>query len=417
MAVQGQHVVSKNASQNHTVLLSAWEHKTGERKRPTFQIDQIQTIIKEWGRTKQEKAFPWEGGFMAQGECLLSRSLICTSCHFRGRGFKTGARTPIFQWTALKLRASSQESRQSCVSRSGTRVQLVPSGHTSPWTTEACLALRSCPGLLLESRTPLSLSLSLCWILLPPRCPGVILENISEPGEQSNSLPNILPLSSDPQPKIQTFIQKELLWRTRQTPTRPILPQSSLGSPSQWPADHLMWTAVCLDPQFDSGIKTPSSSHDGSSKNQLSCGRPHLDDQVLWTHWGGGHPDECLLGGGVRKGNLWLSRSHWRCIRAPVWATLTKVWLTMGQSASLLSPKPTLYSGHSSSFSRPESGRDSAPPRETPSRPQLEDPTLGLSEDHQRDLPSFPYPMFTPLTCWHWPLSPHYQLTPKEPVG
>ena len=159
------------------------------------------------------------------------------------------------------------------------------------------------------------------------------------------------------------------------------------------------------------------SSHDGSSKNQLSCGRPHLDDQVLWTHWGGGHPDECLLGGGVRKGNLWLSRSHWRCIRAPVWATLTKVWLTMGQSASLLSPKPTLYSGHSSSFSRPESGRDSAPPRETPSRPQLEDPTLGLSEDHQRDLPSFPYPMFTPLTCWHWPLSPHYQLTPKEPVG
>ena len=161
MAVQGQHVVSKNASQNHTVLLSAWEHKTGERKRPTFQIDQIQTIIKEWGRTKQEKAFPWEGGFMAQGECLLSRSLICTSCHFRGRGFKTGARTPIFQWTALKLRASSQESRQSCVSRSGTRVQLVPSGHTSPWTTEACLALRSCPGLLLESRTPLSLSLSL----------------------------------------------------------------------------------------------------------------------------------------------------------------------------------------------------------------------------------------------------------------
>lgn len=44
--------------------------------------------------------------------------------------------------------------------------------------------------------------------------------------------------------------------------------------------------------------------------------------------------------GGFGKWNMWLLMTHWICIRTPIWAPLTKAWLTMGQSTNFLSPKP-----------------------------------------------------------------------------
>ena len=81
------------------------------------------------------------------------------------------------------------------------------------------------------------------------------------------------------------------------------------------------------------------------------------------------------------------------CIQTPVLATLAKSWVTMCRSSSLLSPKPSLYSGHSSSYSRPSICRDRvhSPPRGKPQDPPLEDLRIELMEDTQRDTPSFPY--------------------------
>lgn len=49
--------------------------------------------------------------------------------------------------------------------------------------------------------------------------------------------------------------------------------------------------------------------------------------------------------------------------------------------------------------------------------PQIDVPTPSLYEDHQRDSPHFHCKMFTLLTCWQRPFSPHSQLAPKQPVS
>jgi len=73
------------------------------------------------------------------------------------------------------------------------------------------------PGLLLESISPLSLSPLHFYLLLfltnspAPNLPVVILDEISQPGVQSKSLPKIFPPSSNPLSNNQVVIQKELL--------------------------------------------------------------------------------------------------------------------------------------------------------------------------------------------------------------
>ena len=90
---------------------------------------------------------------------------------------------------------------------------------------------------------------------------------------------------------------------------------------------------------------------------------------------------------------MWLLMSHWIGILKPVWAPLTKAWLTMGLNASFQSPKTSRYLGHSSSFSRPLicRARGPSPERGKPQEPPFEALTTGLTEDQKRDPPSLPY--------------------------
>ena len=92
--------------------------------------------------------------------------------------------------------------------------------------------------------------------------------------------------------------------------------------------------------------------------------------------------------------------SHGICTQTLVWATFPKAWLTMGQSATLLSPKHSIYLGRSSSFYRTTIFRDSASslPRGNSEDPQLEDLTPWLTEVQHGDTSSLPY------KCGHhWP--------------
>ena len=100
-----------------------------------------------------------------------------------------------------------------------------------------------------------------------------------------------------------------------------------------------------------------------------------------------------LMIGELRKRSLVLSMTQWIGIWTLVLAPLSKAWLTMGQSTSFLSPKTSLYLGHSSSFSRPSMGRASVPssPRGKAQDTPIEALTTGLIKDKKRDFPSPPY--------------------------
>ena len=95
---------------------------------------------------------------------------------------------------------------------------------------------------------------------------------------------------------------------------------------------------------------------------------------------------------GFRKSSMWFSLSQWIENWTLLWASLSRAWLTMGQSASFLSLKATLYLGHSSSFSRPLFGLTRFPYRWSvkPQDPPIEAPMTGLKEVQKRDTPSIP---------------------------
>ena len=102
----------------------------------------------------------------------------------------------------------------------------------------------------------------------------------------------------------------------------------------------------------------------------------------------------CISGlvlGGFRKGSVLFSISQWIVIQTMVWAPLSMSCLTTGQSACILSPKTSLFWGHSSSYSRCSIGRYRVPfhPRGRPQDTPLEALTTGLIED-KRDAPSHP---------------------------
>ena len=96
--------------------------------------------------------------------------------------------------------------------KSGTIVLYFPLCQISSWNTDTCLVLSSCPGDLLESKSPYltlsvseSLSLALLFSILQfllnsyaSILPVVIPDEIFQQGVQSKSLPIIFPTSSDP---------------------------------------------------------------------------------------------------------------------------------------------------------------------------------------------------------------------------
>ena len=65
-------------------------------------------------------------GLLAQGKHLLSYKWIHTSCHFRGKVFKAGALTPIFQWGAVNIVATFKDSHQEGVNNLGKGYNFFP---------------------------------------------------------------------------------------------------------------------------------------------------------------------------------------------------------------------------------------------------------------------------------------------------
>lgn len=163
-----------------------------------------------------------------------------------------------------------------------------------PWTPTwinnyfLCVCLSVCFSLSL----PLSFSLTLTNPI-DPRFPGVIQENIYNPREQSKYLTYIFPSLSNSQFKIQFLFHKEFICRNIHITTwailNPIFPLSAIhGDPltTSW----VLWYNWLQNlTQRTKSIQR--HSHEGCRKNQLSCIRPHLDDQVLWIHSGGWNLD------------------------------------------------------------------------------------------------------------------------------
>lgn len=136
------------------------------------------------------------------------------------------------------------------------------------WTSDTYLVLKICPGFFLESKFPLSLSLSLsiylsfsfnlCQSLSYPvasSLPGVMPDELSQPGEQSKSLANIFPLSSDPPCKIQVVVQKEVFSWYRVIPAMALSPLPIVSS-SLWPPDYLIFKMVYVVQNFTQRSKS-----------------------------------------------------------------------------------------------------------------------------------------------------------------
>ena len=148
----------------------------------------ISSLDKE-NKERQRKYTTWAAhylgrGFYTQGKYILSFNLTTTICHLRRKGCQTGALTPIFQWGAVSVRDTLLESFQE-VRNLVKEVLFFPDVGYPP-ETYTCLVQRSCPGLLLQSKSLyLSLHFSLLHFLLNPPSPSlceVILDEISLPG-------------------------------------------------------------------------------------------------------------------------------------------------------------------------------------------------------------------------------------------
>ena len=100
-------ILFQNLHPRNTQYYSHFEYVYICKKKTHFQNRIYHEIRKEWGRTNYEIH-----RFLAQGKCLLSLSLIHTSCHFRRNGCQTGAVNTTFQWSAANFTAILQESHQ-----------------------------------------------------------------------------------------------------------------------------------------------------------------------------------------------------------------------------------------------------------------------------------------------------------------
>ena len=305
-------------------------------------------------------------GLLALGKVLLSFTLIPTSCHLSGKGCQSGPLNLILQWRALNFRATSQYSRQLCVTFLGHLWCFFPEfGYpteilTSPQHWD--LALDCCLNQNLLYLSPVSLSFSQFLSTSTAKIfPLLILEILSLPGQPSMTLPNYFPLSYDPPSKIQWLFQKEPLCWKIYIPCQAIFP--SVFQLSAIHCDplttscelHSNWIKYGLRDQNLFTTFTWGLYQESSFLWQITQGRLWLVDSLgKWTIG--------LVHGGFRNWYLWLWMSHCDCIRTPVWAILNNAWMTMGWSASLWSHKPSLlWEKKNSSFSRPTTCRDRVP--------------------------------------------------------
>ena len=164
----------------------SWKVNTWAKKTPVPNSQDTEN------KERVRKNTIWEAlyvgrGFSSHGKCLLSFNLIHSSCHFRGNLWHRGSNNN------LSVGSSERKSHISKVmpiriEGSGTRELFLPWSRTSVWTTDTFSALISYHGLLIESKTPLSLFLSDSLSLNPaaPIFPGVILdERLSQEGSPS----------------------------------------------------------------------------------------------------------------------------------------------------------------------------------------------------------------------------------------
>jgi len=179
-------------------------------------------------------------------------------------------------------------------------------------------------------------------------------------------------------------------------PPPPVIQLSALNwYPWQLPL-HCILIASNLDSEIKS-FSTPFTSglyQESAFLMQATQRRLGLVDSLgMWTN--------CLVQGGFRNWCLWLFMSHCICIKTPVWTILTKAWLKICQSASVLSLKPSLiwkqlillYS-HDLLWQNPLFSKTG------PSRPS----TRKLHAEAQNFIRQTLFPflqMWIPLTCWH----------------
>jgi len=113
-----------------------------------------------WNLERVKRNTRWESlfmrcGFLAQGKCLLSFTLIPILWHFSWKGCQTVDLTSIIQCRAVNFRTISIVSpimSEIC----WTIVLFLPWCRISTWNTETSLELKFFPGLLLESKSLLS---------------------------------------------------------------------------------------------------------------------------------------------------------------------------------------------------------------------------------------------------------------------
>ena len=151
-------------------------------------------------------------GFSTPGKYQMSCKLICRTRHLRWYCCHTVAFNPLFQRGAVILMDTFWASGQEGM-KTDTSVLVFPWCQISFWNTDTSLEILSCPGRLLESKSPLPLALLLLHLLsisldlhftpflflLNPSAasfPVVILDEISCPREWSKLFPSLFPLSS-----------------------------------------------------------------------------------------------------------------------------------------------------------------------------------------------------------------------------
>lgn len=178
---------------------------------------------------------------------------------------------------------------------------LFPLYQISSWNTDICLAQRSCHGLVLESKPHLSLSLSQ---ILPP---SLFLETSCPKNTFVGPGWNI---SARIAVKVFTQVFHSLLlihyqvynwwsWKNSSVGIETFklshhthtLPMSVLHG-DHWPPHMLEVYMVPYLTHWSTHFQP--YSHEGATKNYLTCIRPHLDNQVLWIFRGGESVDLCL---------------------------------------------------------------------------------------------------------------------------
>lgn len=178
-------------------------------------------------------------GFSAQGKCLLSVTLMRTSCHFRGNDCHTGSLTPIFQrgWESVRatfqlslqgVRDQGQLSLSSLMSDILLKHRHLLGGVILPCT----VAWIKISFISVSHSLSLTLSLSTSFLKFLSNPPSpiltlVILVEISQPGEQSKCFFQHFPSFSYPLSNIQGVFQKVLLSTLRYTNTVITLTEST----------------------------------------------------------------------------------------------------------------------------------------------------------------------------------------------